>query len=142
MRKIPIILLFFLSAKNLYACKCGLPYTTTIENIQKANYVSLVRVKNILSTGNLESHKIIIEEINLYKGNSITEIIVSGGNKRIDPTFRTSCDMGIDINEEWLIYGFGSDGKITTGYCSQSFSFSYGEVTNPDIATMASLSLC
>lgn len=117
------IILAFLSFTPASACRCDLITSTTIENIQNANYISLIKVKNILSAGSREYFKIIIDELVLYEGNSTNEILVTGANKSIDSTYWTSCDLGIEINDEWLIYSNESSGKTWLLPCSKSFRY-------------------
>lgn len=109
--------------KPVSACRCDLNMSTTIENIQRSNYVSLVKVKNILPTDSKECYKIVIEELILYKGKSTNEIMVSGANKKLDPTYWTSCDLGLEINDEWVIFSDDSSGKIWLTPCTKSFRY-------------------
>lgn len=121
--KIALIILLGLSLANpVAACHCDLS-RSVIENIEKVSYVSLVKVKNILSIGSHDFHKIVVEELVLYKGHSTNEILVSGGNKLADPNFYTSCDLGMELNDEWVIFGTESEGKIETFACAHTFRY-------------------
>jgi antitoxin component YwqK of YwqJK toxin-antitoxin module len=104
------------------ACRCDISLSV-IENIEKVSYVALVRVKNILSIGSQDFHKIVVEELVLYKGHSTSEILVSGGNKMADPNYYTSCDLGMELNDQWVIFGIESEGKIETFACAHTFRY-------------------
>ncbi len=122
MRIILRILFIILLATPVAACKCDISLSTSA-NIESVSYVALVKVKNILSINSKDYYKIVVEELILYKGSSTSEILVAGGNPAVDPNSWTSCDLGIEINDEWLIYGNELDGKIHTSLCSHSFPY-------------------
>lgn len=116
-----IFLLAFVFHNHVFSCDCD--YASTKQNIERSNYVALVKVKQVASNVIRHDYKIIVEEVTLYKGKSVKEIFVFGGNRKLDASYYTSCDLGVDIDEEWLIYGTEINNQIEIGLCSNSFRY-------------------
>lgn len=112
-----IVLLYFAFAKQAHACSCT-SYWNTKEKIENSNYVALVKVIDIVSANTRKYHKIKVTELILYKGKSVSEIIVAGGSRAIDSTYWSSCDLGIENGQEWIIYGHKKGDDIEIGFCS------------------------
>ena len=103
--------------KQLSACSCS-NYWNTKEKIESANYVALVKVIDVVSANKLDYYKIKVTEQILYKGNSVSEILVAGGSRALDSTKWSSCDLGIEKGQEWIIYGHKKGDDIEIGFCS------------------------
>jgi len=81
-----LLFLFIITTKALEACSCSFLGELSKTDIDKTDYIALVRIKEILPVKvdspkyfDANSYfKIIVEEISHYKGNHFTEIIVSG----------------------------------------------------------------
>ena len=112
-----LVLLCLAFTKQAHACSCS-TYWNTKEKIESANYVALVKVIDIVSANSPKQHKIKVTEQILYKGKSVTEILVAGGNRALDSTKWTSCDLSIEKGEEWIIYGHKKGDDIEIGFCS------------------------
>ena len=112
-----IVLLCLAFTKQAHACSCS-NYWNTKEKIESANYVALVKVIDIVSANSPKHHKIKVTEQILYKGKSVIEIIVAGGNRALDSTKWSSCDLSIEKGEEWIIYGHKKGDDIEIGFCS------------------------
>jgi len=112
-----IVLLSLAFSKQAHACSCS-TYWNTKEKIESANYVALVKVIDIVPANKPDQHKIKVTEQILYKGNSVTEIIVAGGSRALDSTKWSSCDLSIKKGEELIIYGHKIGDDIEIGFCS------------------------
>lgn len=123
--RIGIVILFiiiFSVTENVSACTCGTWFKTK-EYIEKADYIALVKIKDIKSMGSRAYYKTIVEEQILYKGSSNTDLITDGANRFLDSTYFTTCDLPFSKDQEWLIFGTKIDGKIHVNYCSGSFQY-------------------
>jgi antitoxin component YwqK of YwqJK toxin-antitoxin module len=106
-----------LFTKGILACSCGFLGALTKTDIDKTDYIALVKIKEILPAkvdspryyDSKSYFKIVVEEISHYKGSHFTEIIVAGGH----PKFKTwtSCDFGMNEKEEWVIFAQYDKGK-------------------------------
>lgn len=106
-----------LFTKVLFACNCAFLGELSKTDIDKSDYIALVRIKEILPViidspkyNQSDSYfKIVVEEVFHYKGPSFSEIIVAGGH----PKFKrwTSCDFDMDENQEWIIFAKFDRGK-------------------------------
>lgn len=127
------ILTFFLIlfAPNLFACKCDFVKELSKADIDKTDYIALVRIKEILpvsldtlkidNPSKSKFYKIVVEEVTHYKGNRFKEIMVQGGNTKFD--YSTSCDYDINENDEWLIFGRYEVGRPFVFSCSRSVKY-------------------
>lgn len=106
-----------LFTKIILACSCGFLGELSKIDIDKTDYIALVRIKEILPAKvdspkyyDANSYfKIVVEEISHYKGSHFTEIIVAGGHPKFNTW--TSCDFGMNEKEEWLIFAQYDKGK-------------------------------
>ena len=93
-------------------------------DLKEYDFIAHVRVSDIQKSEKSSSenliHKMSFEIIELYKGEKINSILVLGSNKLLEGW--TSCDLGEEINDEWIIFGFsGSQSNdILTDYCTRS----------------------
>ena len=116
MRSILTILLT-LFVKTLLACSCAPLGELSKTDIDKTDYIALVRIKEILPAkvdspkfyNENNYFKIVIEEISHFKGSHFTEIIVAGGHPKFNTW--TSCDFGMNEKEEWIIFAQYDKGK-------------------------------
>lgn len=113
------LLLFFFTilTETLFACRCDFLGELSKTDIEKTNYIALVRIKEILPA-KVDSpkyydaeiyFKIVVEEVSHYKGNHFTEIIIAGGHPKFNTW--TSCDFGMNEKEEWMIFAQYDKGK-------------------------------
>src|SRR5690606_11791605 len=99
-------------------------------DIDKADYISLVKIKKILplkdpeflhNPNRQQYFEILVEEKCVYKGDKLKKIIVNGGHPKFNSW--TSCDYDMNENEEWLIFGKQEKGKIVVNSCTRTARF-------------------
>jgi hypothetical protein len=56
-----------------------------------------------------------IEILELFKGSARTEIYETGKE--------TSCEMGIFVGQEWVLFGYDYKGEIYIGACNHDFKY-------------------
>jgi antitoxin component YwqK of YwqJK toxin-antitoxin module len=106
------------------ACSCALEGDFKVEEVEEYDYVALVKIGKItpMDTSNRDQRPWFyyaeFTEISNFKGETPTQLMIYGGH----PSFGywTSCDLGVDVDEEWLLFGEKVDGKISIGSCSRS----------------------
>jgi len=119
-----LIFLFLFLSHDLIACECAVQLNSAIEKkVTDADYVALIKVQKIMPNKSKDDYIINVEEIKLYKGNSVKDIIVYGGNWNLHNNYATSCDLGINENEEWIIFGKKINNEIRIGFCSHSIKY-------------------
>lgn len=114
---------FILLSEFLFACSCDYLGELSKPDIDKTEYIALVRIKKILPVTidspkyylSNDYFKIEVEEITHYKGNHFTEIIVAGGHPKFNTW--TSCDFGMNEKEEWIIFAQQDKGKPVVYPC-------------------------
>jgi antitoxin component YwqK of YwqJK toxin-antitoxin module len=105
-----LLFCFIFLTEALFACRCGFLGELSKTDIDKTDYIALVRIKEILPVKvdspkyyDANSYfKIVVEEISHYKGTHFTEIIIAGGHPKFNTW--TSCDFGMNEQEEWIIF--------------------------------------
>jgi antitoxin component YwqK of YwqJK toxin-antitoxin module len=120
-------LLVFIFTKSL-SCVCDMkPELKTKEDLAEYNFIALVRIvriDSILQTSEERAHGIEFEILELYKGEKVNRILVGGGHRTIKNSW-TSCDLGENINDEWVISAYTNkrDGTLTTHLCTRTFRY-------------------
>ena len=115
------------------ACICAPKELNSLNDIERYKFIGIVKVDSIFfqkedTLSKRLSHTISISIKELYRGDSIKFLKVSGGNYRINDLKITSCDMGISKGEEWFIFAYSqNDSTLKTGYCT--FSMRYKNVS-------------
>jgi antitoxin component YwqK of YwqJK toxin-antitoxin module len=112
-----LLFCFIFLAKALFACSCSFLNELSKTDIDKTDYIALVKIKEILPVkvdspkynGLNNYFKIVVEEISHYKGSHFTEIIVTGGHSKFNTW--TSCDFDMNEQEEWIIFAQYDKGK-------------------------------
>lgn len=91
------------------ACECVTPALTP-QTALASDYVALVRVVGVApyQRGNSKYaaqpyYAAKIREVKRYKGRAQNQVVVMGGLPELGG--QTSCDLGINVGEEWLIFG-------------------------------------
>jgi antitoxin component YwqK of YwqJK toxin-antitoxin module len=120
-----LLFIFIILTKPLLACDCIILSELSKNDIDKTDYIALVRIKEILPV-KVDSpryttnsyFKIVVEEITHYKGNHFAELIVDGGNAKFNSS--TSCDFGMNEKEEWMIFAQYDKGKPLVYSCSRT----------------------
>lgn len=118
------IILLFLPDFS-FACVCAYTGDFSIEKMEDYDYVALIKVGKLIppvDTNDKEELPRFFEaeifEINRFKGESMSKIKVFGGHR--DFQYQTSCDLGIDTGEEWIVFGERFEGEIIFSYCSHT----------------------
>lgn len=127
------IIVFFLILLGLstpsIACRCLYPGDFKVEEVEKYDYVGLVRIKSLLppdieitkeNRSNIH-HWAEVEELIGYKGILPGRLKIYGGNKKFN--FHTSCDLGIDEGEEWVIFAKFSGDSLLVSPCKRTTRF-------------------
>lgn len=120
--KLLFISIIVLTTNQSHACKCSGNWSLK-QSMDSSDYIALVKVVDVLSAHSPYYHKIKIVESVLYKGESQSEIYVDGGSIAVDSTIRSSCDLGIEKGEEWIIFASKNNGKYFTGFCGNSMPY-------------------
>ena len=110
--KILLFILLLLAFQQGSACSCiG---STPLLEIAKSEFIATVKILNVAPDNiNQYFNNIDIEIIDLYKGDEISSLKVSGSD--------SSCDMHTPKNSKWLIYANRyQDGPLKFGLCSLS----------------------
>ena len=116
--------MLLLISSDLIGCVCG-----KASKIEEYDFIALVEVVGIVKSEVYKPgdskipepifYEIKVRTIDQYQGNKEEYIIILGGNFKYKMGM-TSCDMKIEINEEWLIFGNKFKGKIAAHYCNHS----------------------
>jgi len=120
-----LILLLCLASMRAYSCSCITEKRLeSKEDLKKYDFIAQVKITSIneASDENIEYYiySLSFETLEIYRGESIKNILVSGSNKIFDRW--TSCDLNLDIGDEWIIFGYKEKKtkKLITGYCTRS----------------------
>jgi antitoxin component YwqK of YwqJK toxin-antitoxin module len=121
--------LIILSIVNSWSCVCDIkPEFKTKVDLIEYDFISLVRISKIDSIDSKAqpiylSHQIEFDIIEKYKGETINKIIVSGGHWTLKNW--TSCDLGENVNDEWIIFGYTNKrtNTLMTGMCTRTFRY-------------------
>lgn len=104
-----LVCLFLITRLIASACVC-VTDAFTAKNALSADYVALVKVVRVAAyqrqaTKYAEQpyYTAEIQEVRRYKGEPRQQLVISGGLHSFNTW--TSCDMGIDVGEEWLVFG-------------------------------------
>lgn len=113
----------FFGALDTMACVCS-SYTLTEEELDRFEFIAFVKTDSIYASDKeKQSEHDLFFEVSfkikkLYKGNHQTSIMVNGAHHSVNDSW-TSCDMGIEPGEEWILLGYlDKKGQLRTGYCS------------------------
>lgn len=98
------------------------------EDLNNYDFISHVKISSILPVENTSTdtfivHKIVFENLELFKGKRSDTIFVYGSNQNLKTGRRTSCDLGENVGEEWIIFASLNKkvgNKFMTGYCTRS----------------------
>ncbi|WP_417361287.1 hypothetical protein [Galbibacter sp.] len=123
--QIPFLVLFLFSVKT-FACSCSYnPDFKTKEDLSDYDFIAHVKITEIKKAENIETdfyiHLMGFEILELYKGENIESILVSGSHHSLEIGW-TSCDLGESIGDQWIIFGYYNENfkKSITGYCTRS----------------------
>ncbi|RZJ87583.1 MAG: hypothetical protein EOO60_12045 [Hymenobacter sp.] len=105
-----LLLYLFLSVRlTASACVCTTE-AFSAKNALSADYVALVKVVRVAAYQRQPTkyadqpyYTAEIQEVRRYKGEPRNQLIIAGGLHSLGTW--TSCDMGIDVGEEWLVFG-------------------------------------
>ena len=138
MIKGPAFLLFILLAMPVgsRACECAGPFEfDSKKDLRDYSFIALVGIDSIYTgrdTGNNGDdlfYHADLTILELFKGQPLRTIRVSGGNPKLGGT-TTSCDIGIESKQKWVLFGYEDrEGHIRVGRCtfSEIYANSSGE---------------
>jgi len=122
--KLTFLFLILFSAKT-FACSCVMkPDFKTKEDLNEYSFIAHIKINGIKEAENIETdsyvHQMNFEILELYKGEQIKNILVSGSHPLLKGW--TSCDLGERVDDEWIIFGYYNENfkKLITGYCTRS----------------------
>ncbi len=105
------------------ACVCAFTGDFSIEKMNEYDYVALVKVGKLIPPIEKKDDESIqryfeaeVTEIDRFKGGPISKLKVFGGHRSFN--YHTSCDLGIDPGEEWIIFGKKLNDEIEINFCS------------------------
>lgn len=121
--KLTLIVIFFTIVKG-YSCSCTFkPEFKSQNDLNEYNFIAHVKITDIKkleeSNPDFIIHQMSFNILELYKGETRNNIIVTGSHKNYKEW--TSCDLGEKIGDEWVVFGYRSkSNKMFTGYCTRS----------------------
>jgi antitoxin component YwqK of YwqJK toxin-antitoxin module len=124
--KLTLIILFFSIVKS-YSCSCDpKPAFESQDDLKEYDFIAHVKITNIKELENQDSdfliHQMSFNILELYKGNELKDILVTGSNQLLKDW--TSCDLGEKIGDEWIVFGYtNKKNELQTGYCTRSKKF-------------------
>lgn len=101
-----------------YSCKCKVKLNDlpTTAELNSYTFIGVVRIKETVGTapgqpmpGNFRNTLHAVEVVQVFKGDTLTVLA--------DETANTSCDLGLQKNEEWIVFGRKMYGYITITAC-------------------------
>jgi len=132
-----IISIFFLKPIYSFGCECiGSDNFESKADLEVYTFIALVKIDSIYL---IEKRKEMVDDthhyadmtiLELFKGDSLSNIKVSGGNRNLKEAYWTSCDIGIDLNEKWVVFAAkDKEGETRIGFCtiSERYSNALGE---------------
>ncbi len=131
MKKI-LLLLFILCAQKTFPCSC-----VVIENFQTKDdlsaydYIALVKITALPAVhpgwgGSRSTGNINVTTVEQFKGDATSLIF--------DTAYRSNCRLGVNVGDQWLIFGSEKEGKTLTESCSYTV-FYKGRTGERDWAT-------
>lgn len=121
--KISLLLIFTVFWRSSFACSClnDFDRPMQLDDLKKYNFIALVRINseqvikpsdpNTIGFQSLLSIKVIEQ----FKGQVTAQIIENQVN--------TSCDIGVDIGEEWLVFATVPNGTPAMFPCDRNVQF-------------------
>ncbi|MGX5820735.1 hypothetical protein ACWKWU_21245 [Chitinophaga lutea] len=100
------------SAFPASACKC-VPMAPLDSLSQLQSYHFIARV--VITNDNGDGNKLGFKVIELFKGPQLTEVLEGSRG--------TSCDLGIQKNQEWILFATLRDGKIWIDACNRNIEY-------------------
>ena len=108
-RRLLLLLGFLATQLTVFACECvGDEFSA--QNALRSSYVALVKITRVApyqrppnQYADQPYYAAEIQEIKRYKGAARHELIIMGGLRALGTW--TSCDLGLDVGEEWLVFG-------------------------------------
>lgn len=115
-----------IQTEPVLACRCLLPVNFTLGEVESYDYVAWVKVKGRKPSESKSevrpyderNYWAEIEELHRFKGNATKELKIRGGHR--DLGYITSCDLGMELGEEWVLFAKESNGELMVGACSRS----------------------
>lgn len=128
MKKITLLILTFaaslLSAENVLACTCGHPQIDTEEKFRAAVATAVNGADAIFSGKVVEMDSLTVkfklEKVwkgNFKDANELT--LLTGAVLTKDGRYKsTTCEYDFEVGEKYLVFGRGSEAKLTASKCS------------------------
>ncbi|WP_342087420.1 toxin-antitoxin system YwqK family antitoxin [Dyadobacter sp. OTU695] len=117
-----VVTLVLAATTNLLACSCMTDFQRikSIEDVKDYPFVALVKITSETTNPPSDSSPFrdamlgfkIIEK---FKGKDIRELI--------EYDIQSSCDMGIEVGDEWMLFATERNGKLSIGACSRNVRY-------------------
>ena len=120
-QKAIIIVFLSLVYQTASACVCDNFDIKTLDDIASYKFIGLAKIESQYTIDRKdEYYGIRFELLELYRGDSINSLAVSGGHRE-HTNMITSCGIGIDPGEVWILLAYETDkGMLATGRCTYS----------------------
>ncbi|HEY8937996.1 MAG TPA: hypothetical protein VIM65_22390 [Cyclobacteriaceae bacterium] len=113
------ILLTTLLYSSSLACVCGGFTNDYIGELHTYDFVALVEIEQIDTVSYHDfAHLARIKILELFKGDIDNSIIIEGGHPSMG--ISTSCDLGDNIGEQWIIFAYKVNNRLVTHSCTYS----------------------
>jgi antitoxin component YwqK of YwqJK toxin-antitoxin module len=115
---ITVLFLLFSSYANACVCINSFPDIDSLQQIENYDFIALVKInddqvfKNSSSDDPWPVGILGVKIIELFKGEAVQQIM--------EQDIQSSCDMGIEKGEEWLVFGTTVNGKISIAACNRN----------------------
>ena len=118
-------MIFCLTSVSAYSCSCtNLKIIESKEDVKSYDYIAQVKITSVDTASNNSIEysicKLSFDTLEIYRGQHIENILVSGSHKTFDRW--TSCDLDLEIGDNWMIFGYQEKNtkKLITDYCTNS----------------------
>ena len=128
MKHMVLVVILTVFSIKAFSCECLGPYEfRKKEDLEKYRFIAFVVIDSIYISNapKMYEHDIFYQAdftiLELFKGDSTNSVLINGGNTNLEDMFITSCDIGIDTNEKWVIFAYQDDhANLRIGYCTFS----------------------
>jgi antitoxin component YwqK of YwqJK toxin-antitoxin module len=117
-----LILTFLFAHTTSLACTCmnNFQRIKSFEDLKTYEFVALVKVTseifNFPSGSNTASHAMLgFKIIEKFKGKDIREVI--------ENDVQSSCDMGIEVGDEWVLFATGYNDRLVISACNRDIRY-------------------
>lgn len=115
-----LVLGMVLFGQDLNACRCSDPFLKidSLSQLKEYDFIAYVKILDDQNYKNPSKNDyrtiglLTINVIELFKGNAVDQVLEYSKN--------SSCDIGVSLGEEWILFGKIIDGKIGIVACDRN----------------------